>query len=423
MLSEKFREGLFDLSIAKNPNEALIGWLKLDNDVFEKNVVISLNEYNKSVYPPNLSNIIHSNESHLIPYFESEYLYFINKDLLADMITNDEKPLGFKVDYSIMLDTNYASYLDDFVKGNWNSISNEVFTTIDVLLRHDFQYDYLFYTIENYINSFASDNTDKNSNKKIRTYENLVNLELFKSIDTTIYQRTGKIDYRITKDEAMLLADQIYNGILNSSSGKEMMNVFLPLYKNMVLLLIGIFQIKFSDKSNASIKMRKLFDYSHEVIGVYLERELMIAHKYFCKTDNVKILSKINKGMKTENLLQIIENIALDFTVPRVMEFFLARIGGTRFFIPFFLTNDRRLRELLRLFAVKGIIFNSEESFQLPISRENSHDYYLDNNLETEQYFSDTAIEEREYVYLRNRDENFIIIEEEYKKLIDILTN
>jgi hypothetical protein len=184
---------------------------------------------------------------------------------------------------------------------------------------------------------------------------------------------------------------------------------------------LGILQIKFSDKSNISSKLRKLFEYSHKVIGVYFERELMIAHKYFCKAENVKILAKINKGMKTENLYKIIENIAWDFTVPRIMEFFLTRIGEGRFFIPFFLTNDFRLRELLKLFSVKGIVYNTKKGFFLPISDENTFDYYKRHDVDVEQYFTDEAKIERQGVYKRNCENEFIIVEEEYQKLLNIL--
>ncbi|MFP4973963.1 hypothetical protein ACE6ED_01055 [Paenibacillus sp. CN-4] len=421
MFSNNFREGLFDLSIARNPSEVILGWSKLDDDKISKSVIISLDDYEKSAYSPGISNLIQSDDSHLIPYFKNENLYFMNTDLLNDMIASENGPFEFKIDYSIMLDTNYASYIDDFIKGNWQSISNDVFATIDVLLKNDFHYDYLFYMIENYKNSFVSDSTEKISNKKIKFYENLVNLELFKSIDSMKYQHTNQIEYRMTKEEAFISADQIFNGIFNSSHGREMMEIFLPIHKNMVLLLIGIYQVKFSDKSNINSKTRKLFDYSDKVMGIYLEREVMIAHKYFSKAENVKILAKINRGMKTENLYKIIENIAWDFTVPRLMEFFLPRMGEGRFFIPFFLSNDYRLRELLRLFAVKGVVYNTEEGIFLPLSDENTEDYYTRHNFDVKPYFTNKAIEERNSVYKRNCENNFNVIEEQYQKLLGIL--
>lgn len=421
MYSTNFKEGLFDLSIARNPREVIIGWSKLDNEEVDKSVVISLDDYKKSAYSPGVSDLVQSNDSHLIPYFKSENLYFMNTELLKNMMISGDQPLEFKLDYSIMLDTNYASYIDDFIKGNWNSMSNEVLLTIDVLLKNDFHYDYWFYMIENYKNSFVSDESEGITNKKIKFYENLVNLELFKNIDTKKYKRTKQLEYMMTRDEALISADQIFNGIFNSNYGKEMMDTFIPIHKNMVLLLLGVFQIKFSDKSNISSKLRKLFEYSDKIIGVYFERELMIAHKYFCKAENVKILAGINKGMKTDNLFKIIENIAWDFTVPRLMEFFLTRIGEGEFFIPFFLSNDYKLRELLKLFAVKGMVYNTQKAFFLPISDENVYDYYTRNNVDVKQYFTSEAIKERKSVYQRNCENEFFIIEEEYQKLLNIL--
>lgn len=417
-----FKEVLYDFSIAKHPSELLHGWTKLNNMEKDKSIIISLDDYEKSAYPPDLLKLINLKDSHFIPYFKNDNLYFLNGELLMEMFNKGNEPFEFPIDYSIMLDTNYASYIDDFVNEKWNTLNNEVFAAIDVLLKNNFHYDYLFYMIENYKNSFVTGDTQGITKRKIKFYENLVSLELFKSIDILKYQNTKQINYLITKNEALISADQIFNGIFNSSDAKNMMKIFLSIHKSMVLLLIGILQIRFSDKSNSNSKMQKLFEYSNDVIGIYFERELMVAHKFFCRPSDVQILNKINKGMNTEKLFGLIENIAWDFSVPRLMEFFLLKGGEGRFFIPFFLTNDLRLRDLLRLFSVKGVVFDTEGGIFIPISDENAETYYASQGINIASYFTDEAILERGNIYKNNRDNNFEVINEQFNKLLKILS-
>lgn len=61
-------------------------------------------------------------------------------------------------DYSIMLDTNYTSYIETFLKdfNKPNFSEGSIYKTLDTLLRNKFNYDYTYYLIENYKNLFSS---------------------------------------------------------------------------------------------------------------------------------------------------------------------------------------------------------------------------------------------------------------------------
>ncbi|MFE6799927.1 hypothetical protein ACFVAP_27350, partial [Paenibacillus chitinolyticus] len=227
--------------------------------------------------------------------------------------------------------------------------------------------------------------------------------------------------YNISMNEAQLLADQIYNGIFYSSHATEMMDYFLSIQRYMVLLIIGMMQIKFESKTTVQKRMQKLFEFSTNVVGIYFDREMVIAHKYFIAQSNVRILNKINKGIKPDKLFQIIENIAWDFSVPRIMERQLVNGGAGRYFIPFFLSNDYNLRELLRLFKVKGIVYSKSKDFFVPFTKTFSQGYFETHNCNVQSYFTDEALSRRATTFKYSRKNQSQLIKIEFDKLVKIM--
>ncbi|MGG7177209.1 hypothetical protein ACQPU1_06450 [Clostridium paraputrificum] len=427
MYSDKFKDGIEKLSKARSPREALSAWGYMGRDKKGKFMTISLDEYNKNIYPDTLNRIINSNESSFIPYFESGKLYFMDDNLLEEMIESEGKEIVFPIDYSIMLDTNYSSYIDKFVNNkDLSSLDNNIFSTIDILIREDFRYDYIFYIIENYKNTFYNSqlgNVLSETELKAGYWQNLVSLEMFKNIDKEEYCTKGKIKYNISKLEAQLIVDGFFSDVCSSQIGKEAMENFLIIHKSLVLFLIGVIRIRFQSKKSYHHKIKELFEYMHNTIGVFFQREMIIAHKYFINPQNVQLINKVNKNMTKENLLKSIENFAWDFASPRIMEFFLNTRGEGRYLIPFFLSNDKNLRDLLKMFRVKGVIIDPDNLMPLSIPNEDFLFYFEKNepDLDTNFYFEGEAIKRRQEILNSNKKNNFRCIEEEFSKLVTVM--
>ncbi len=158
-------------------------------------------------------------------------------------------------------------------------------------------------------------------------------------------------------------------------------------------------------------------------IGIYFQREMVVAHKYFINPQNVQLINKVNKRMTKENLLKSIENFAWDFASPRIMEFFLKMRGEGRYFIPFFLSNDKNLRDLLKMFKVKGVIFDNDNVRLTPILSSDFLYYFQKNepDLDINMFFNNEAIKRREETYISNKENNFSCIEEEFSKLVSVM--
>lgn len=427
MLSLNLGEFLYKLVHATEPYEFILHWGMYKDLLEEYQLIASSEKYTKNIYPMGLTDIINQNNTDFIPYFMSEKIFFLDNNIIHTMLNNEDVQVPY--DYSIMLDTNYTSYIKWFLNGRNqpHSLENSTYKTLDVLLRNNFNYDTTFYLLENYMNLFSSgeDKFTVSNPKHLAVYENLYYVELFKSIDQKKYVECNKLEYTISENEARQNTDRIIS-LFYSGNSKEILNKFIDLHQSMTLLLIGIWQIQFGSKASAKNKMKKLFKYVIDKVGIFYEREMVIALRYLEDTKAVSMLNKINKGGKSLNqkeLLEKVENIAWDFIVPRVMEFHVNTNKKYSYFIPFCLSHDKKLKELIKLFYIKGMLLHRKKDEYIPFSNLDTTDFFdkkgLFNELKTLR--ENEILLKREMVHEENINNNFSNKVKEIKTLHEIL--
>lgn len=144
----KKEKQLYFLSKAKTPFDVVTVWNMMESKTNNSKAIISLENYEKSFLPKKFINVVFSEDNDFISYFQSKNLFFIDNEIMKNMLSS---PYDTKIpiDYSVMFDTNYASYIHQFVNNDMNNLKNEVLNSIAILLRENFQYDYHFYLIEN----------------------------------------------------------------------------------------------------------------------------------------------------------------------------------------------------------------------------------------------------------------------------------
>ncbi|TNU29710.1 hypothetical protein FH490_05655 [Bacillus velezensis] len=417
------RKVIYFLSTAETPREVFLVWNKHKEHLKYFKLSINLDNYDKDTFPVGLGELVNAVDQDFISYFQTGKLYYMDDELLNDMLFNGS--ISFPIDYSVMLDTNYASYIPRFLNNQGNSEfeKESIYKTIDTLLKHKFHYDYNFYLVENY-NKIIKDNGsfDASIKKHRDMYENLVFLELFKSIDNDIYINKNIIEYQISKFEAIQRVDDIIYKLYKTRDGKSSLKKFLDMHQNLTLLLIGIIKIQFSSKKNAKNKMIKLLEYVQNKVGIYYEREMVIALKYFKNPKSVGIFNKINKGGNQKKLLEKIENTAWDFMAPRVMEYFSNLNSEGRYFIPFFLSHDKNLRELLTLFEIKGVLQDIRTGQLIPFTKISSAELFKNEGVEIDlSFYSQESTNKRRLIYEKNINEGFRILQDEFSELNDIM--
>lgn len=419
------------LSEAKTPHDAVHAWLSLQAKYPELVGIVCLDSYRRRALPQSVKKYTKHPYNYMVPYFETENIYFLDDDLLGTMFRGNEVTFG--IDYTLMFDTNIASYINRLVRGECvGAVQNRIVSLVDELLHDDLNTDSLFYMVENVkhvINKIDEISTSKinfwrSLNRDFR--KNLVSLQIFRSIDCEEYKRTSNPKALFTYREAARRAVEFAYDFYASKAGREHILDFLILQRLILLQLIGMVKIQVSSRKNAKNKMREYFNFVHEVVGVYCDREAVIAHKYFMDRRNVRILDKFHKGMSTNGLLKKLDNIAWDMASPRFMEKLIVSLsqdGEGRYFIPLFLSFDEKLRDLLSLFPVKGAVFNKDDGSVVPLPKINSFEYFESHGCgsDLEHLFSDSKRVERKSKGKPDRASVHEYIKQEYRELRKIM--
>ncbi len=417
------------LSKAKSPSDSVLAWTVLQKQYPHLSAMVSLEEYPKEAVPYSIKKYTKKPDKYLVPYFSSSNIYFLGDSLLTDMFSVDEAKI--KVDYSLMFDTNLASYINKLARGEpLGNIQNQVVSLIDSILQDNLNFDHLFYMVENAKNVPL---LDSNHHSKISFWRalnkdfrrNMVSLQVFSSIDCQEYKRTSFPKPQANYKEAARRAINFCYDFYASEIGKDHISEFFLLQRLLLLQLLGMLRIQLSTNKSVKNKMKDYFAFIHEEVGAYFDRESMIAHKYFSDRNEIEVLEKIKKGMCTTRLLKKLDNIAWDMAAPRFMEKLMSTGGQGDYFVPFFLTFDKGLRDLLSAYRVKGVIINKGKGQLIPIPEVSTYEYFVNQGFkdEIEYFFSDRVKNERLTRPKPNRTSIHEKIRNEYAALKRALTN
>jgi hypothetical protein len=255
---------------------------------------------------------------------------------------------------------------------------------IDDILYNDLNFDPSFYFVENIKQAYpiALDMKNDGINSPHKFWDlldenfrqNIVSLQLFRNFDYPHYRKSRKLKFNISYEEAVTRSINLTYYFYASSEGQELVSHFLFLQKVILHHLLLILKIQFSSKRGAKNKTAEFLD-SVQKEGVYFERETIVAHKYFRDPKTIRILESVNRGTQTD-LWGKINNLAWDMTAPRFMERMIAMEEQADFIVPFFLTFDRNLRQLIRSFPVKAVIIDRRSRGVEPIPLFSTHEYF-----------------------------------------------
>ena len=375
------QECMYMLSIAETPSDAVSAWAILEKKHPNLSAIVAFKAYEKRILPAAIKKYTKKPNDYLVPYFSSENMYFLDDELLTEMFASKE--FKFPIDYTLMFDSNVATYINTLIRGEpLGNIQSKLVTLIDDILYDDLNFDHLFYMAENVKNVFRQiehNNISKLSfwkslDKRFRN--NMVSLQLFRSIDSKAYKKTLNPKPQFSYREAARHAIEFSYDFYASDTGKEHILNFVLIQKMILLQVIGMVKIQLSSKKSPKNKMGEYFEYVNTIVGAYFDRESIIAHQYFNNRKNVALLEKIKKGCSKTRLMKQLDNIAWDMAAPRFMEKLIVSAGEGRFFIPLFLTFDSNLKELLSFYPVKGVIFNKASGNFYPIPETNTKDYF-----------------------------------------------
>ena len=231
----------------------------------------------------------------------------------------------FKISYVIEIDTNIASYLDRLYKNNLGEEQNpDILRMLDDLIfkREYFKLGYNLYTFENILKGIDDSivlDTAKTIEYSFYPQKNLIDSNFLISIENEIKERIKYI--KLLKNE------------------KEKQNI--PI----LCLLIKVFFIKKST-SNLYERIKKLVYFINEELGTYMRVETIICILYLLDDKNIEkffIERKIVSMSWDLSHLRFLEEIHIKKPIFKSITF------------PFFISSDEILREVVKLYKIKGI--------------------------------------------------------------------
>lgn len=419
------------LSKAESPDDAVKSWSFLKGHYPNLVGAICISSYDKSALPSLVRKYTKPPLNYLVPYFYSEKMYFLEDQLLKEMFSSDR--VDFPIDYTLMFDTNIASYVNGIVRGkSLGKSQSKIISFFDEVLNDDLNFDYLFYMVENI--KVIKNIISKNFSSKITFWrkldkgfrENLVSLQLFCSIDCQEYRRTSNpkpiLSYRQAARSAIDYAYDFYN----NKDSKEHLFSLVMIQRIILLQLIRIVRIQLQSNRNSKKKIAEFFDFVNNVVGAYFDRESVIAHKYFHNRNKITILRPFQKGMPTTGLLKKLDNIAWDMTAPRYMERLIVSLSQTdrgRYFIPMFVSFDNDLRELLSFFPIKGVMYTKDTGDFIQLPKISTSDYFEEHDCKDliDYMFKPEVKLARNSKSKHTRESIVKVIKDEYRELVKVI--
>lgn len=357
----EFNEFLHVLLTAEEQSVVEESYLKIYKKYPHLRYAVSLNNFTEQYFGEINIRFLNGDKA-VTPFFNSNKLLYLSDEIIESKI-NGKDPI-IPLDTSIMLDTNCASYIRSFIYRDNIVNYQEVINIIDQLLLNKINFDYIYYLIENYkqVDNFIDEklSIDEYWNKiNTKMKENIIALIMFLSIDKDKYRKNLNTTPTVSFEEAELTAKntsyQFY-----FENPEVFINPLKRINTITKIILYKIIYIKFSSKKSTKNKSKEFVEFMIKDLECYLTFEHFLAIEYFNNKATSNIFKKINKKTNREKFKKQVENITWDLMIPKYVQylsFYMCKDNG--FFIPFFLSFDRNLNEVLKIFEVKAFIYNN----------------------------------------------------------------
>jgi hypothetical protein len=367
------------LSVARKPSDLSMAEAVLGRDSYGIDAMVSFPFYEAGSYFPSFTIPSTLQREYIVPYLCHPYVYFINHEPLI-------RP-SLRIDYTVTFDTNFASYINRFVRGeSLKEQQDEFMHVINDVLDHDLNFDSSFYFVENIkkahpialrIKGHGPDSPQMFWELLDEGFRhNIVSLELFRGVDCGHYRKTRELKFDVNIVEAVRKSVGFTHWFYASTEGQQLISDFFFTQKVILLQLLGILRVQFSSSRGARNKIKEFLELVQEKL-VYSDRETIVAHKYFKDRKMLPLLEKVNRGGVQRRLMEKIDNLAWDMTAPWWMERMAAFQDGGDYTVPFFLTFDQKLRQLIKCYPVKAVIIDRRSGGVLSIPELNTREYFV----------------------------------------------
>ena len=317
-------------------------------------------------------------------FFNNKFLYCYNVNSIINLLCNKEDNLHVLCDVSF--DTQVQSYLYRKYNGQTNTIPNSIQEVIKLIKERKWTVNGFAYLYENAL-------FDKNA----------INSELFKenmyAFETYFYEEQQALQH------AKQLAE-LDKKFLNDEFSDWYRRQYKLYY--LELLMMGYIQLNYKG-TPVVYKEEEYIKFFHDNVGILSGREANLAKLFFTHGTKIAFFGKIQKGNK--NIIASLKNMAWDiFHIQNVLNNINMQFSeNIDFIIPYFVTYDKRLKDILPVYQVKAIAFVRNEAKKWPLFETDLIDPIIHA-----KYFTSHA-------YIKRQEKLFEKKEEDIIKILDLL--
>ncbi len=266
-------------------------------------------------------------------FFSSNKLICLNYDFIMAGAVDFNHVL--KIETTVSLDTQIQSYLYRKYKKDIKMVPANIDEILELIKNRKWSVDCLAYSMENVLFN-----------------EKMLNDQLY--LDNMVALETYFFE---NENEAKDYAQQIINVEKNVFFG-SMGNWYRRRYLFIYLMLLVMVDMQLNHSKWSLLKKEEQFlDFFHNNIFILSDREANLAKLFFLYGTKISFFGKIQKGRN--DIIQSLKNMAWDiFHIQNVIgniSFQSDKIID--FSIPFFVTYDRRLKDILGIYKIRGAAF------------------------------------------------------------------
>ncbi|WP_343730236.1 hypothetical protein [Duganella sp.] len=293
--------------------------------------------------------------------FSSERVFVLDPDTFSEMSAR-QGPVSYPVDCSISLDTQAMSYLEPYIKGLPNNkIPDDFKEVFAFIARDEVNVDPLPYINENRFNLSDAKAADRIF-AKLKAYETLRTLDkewLKVNGEARSVLTAGELDSRALKLISDMYEERHNHAALGGLRTRHQ-------YMYICLMKMALIQLYTAGRS-VTEKVIDFLAFCDGEFATIFARETVIARAYFERGQDLSFFGKIQKGRN--DLPKQLSNMAWDLLHIRHLEeaMTLNINREARYFFTAFLTFDKRLIEIMDLYPLRSLGYQTGGGELLPV--------------------------------------------------------
>lgn len=342
-----------ELQLASTEMEAFIVWTRHREQLKDASLILSVP--GPSPFGVRLPKLLQGG-GRLISTFAHGNLFFLNEHIYTEM--GAERECTFPITYTVSFDTNAASYLRGLLEDRDTSAHKDLKQLLLCVYPHKLNWQVIPYLFEN-----AEAIVTRKNDQAI--FETILAAEKLEDIDIEHLRHSGEL--RFSDDQNLAIsraAKRLSDTARQFTSG--MHNTILQRWEVMyvAVLFMAIEQIQRPGAARAPKKLKALVKFMDEELHAMFLEFLFVAWDWFNGGRQTTIFGKLQRS--APNLLAKAQNISWDVLhVMQMRQEATFHAGEGTFLVPFFLTFDQALADLVSLCAIKSCLIGG--TFHYPM--------------------------------------------------------